>query len=194
MPERGRRPGESGARAAIEAAARRQFSELGFDRTSLRSVAHEAGVDPGLVRHYFGTKPQLFVGVVELPVDPAVVVPVLMEGDAADVGRRLAQVLVGVMDSEEGRRRMTGLVRAAVSEPEAAQMLRELIADRLFGPLTEHLDIDRPELRAALCGSQTVGLVMARHIVGVEPLASVHAEQLIDAVGATFQRYLTEPL
>jgi AcrR family transcriptional regulator len=32
------------------------FAELGYERTSLRQVGLHAGVDPGLVRHYFGKK------------------------------------------------------------------------------------------------------------------------------------------
>ena len=48
----GRRKGGNETRALIEAAARRQFAELGFERTSLRGIAQEAGVDPALVSHF----------------------------------------------------------------------------------------------------------------------------------------------
>jgi AcrR family transcriptional regulator len=190
----GRRPGDSGTREAIQAAARRQFAELGFDRTSMRSVAIEAGVDPGLVKHYFASKSQLFVAVVELPVDPSLILPVLLEGDRAAIGERLARFLVGVFETEAGRRRITGIVRSAVSEPEAARMVKEMITTRLFTPIAEHLDADQPELRAAFVGSQTIGLVMARYIVGIEPLASASPDQVIAAIAPVYQRYLDEPL
>lgn len=191
---RGRRPGTSGTRELIERAARRQFAELGFDRASLRSVAQEAGVDPALVKHYFGTKPQLLVAVAELPVDPAVIVPVLLEGDRDEIGLRLARLLVGVLGQDEPRRRMMSIVRAAASEPEAAEMVRSFISERLFGPVAARLDADQPELRAALCGSQTVGLVLARYVVGIPALADVSQEQLVSALAPVYQRYLTEPL
>lgn len=51
----GRRPGTSATRAAILAAARRQFADVGYERTTLRGVAAEAGVDPALVVHFFGS-------------------------------------------------------------------------------------------------------------------------------------------
>jgi hypothetical protein len=43
-------------------------------------------------------------------------------------------------------------------------------------------------------GSQVVGLVMARVVVGVEPLASLEPGALARAIAPTFQRYLAEPL
>ena len=37
-------------------------------------------------------------------------------------------------------------------------------------------------------------MVMARHVVKVEPLASLPAEQVVAVIGPILQRYLTEPL
>jgi AcrR family transcriptional regulator len=44
---------------SILAAARQMFAELGYDRTTIRAVAKAAGVDAGLVMHYYGTKDEL---------------------------------------------------------------------------------------------------------------------------------------
>ena len=67
----GRRPGSSDTRSVILAAARSRFAEVGFDKASIRSIAAAAGVDSALVHHYFGTKHDLFVEVVALPVPNA---------------------------------------------------------------------------------------------------------------------------
>lgn len=190
----GRRPGDSGTREAILRAARRQFSELGYDRTSLRSIALEAGVDPTLVSHFHGSKQQLFVSVVELPFDPATVLPRLLAGERATVGLRLAQFFIGVLESEEGRQRITGLVRAAASEPEAARLLRELVSRELLGRIAESLGTDDARLRASYVGSQLVGLIMARYVIAVEPLASSSPEAVAATIAPVLQRYLTEPL
>jgi AcrR family transcriptional regulator len=190
----GRRPGDSGTREAILRAARRQFSELGYDRTSLRSIAIEAGVDPTLVTHFHGSKQQLFVTVVELPFEPAVVLPPLLTGDRETVGLRLARFFVGVLESDHGRQRITGLVRAAASEPEAARLLRELVTRELFGPIAASLGTEDARLRASYVGSQLVGLVMARYVVAVEPLASRPPDEVARTIAPVLQRYLTEPL
>src|SRR5438067_8266381 len=44
------------ARARIRDAAIVLFGRQGFDRTTVRAVAEESGVSPGLVIHYFGSK------------------------------------------------------------------------------------------------------------------------------------------
>lgn len=190
----GRRPGVSGTREAIAAAARKQFGGLGYDRTTIRAVAGEAGVDPALVSHFFGNKQQLFLSVVELPFEPDLVLPAILEGDRETIGVRLARFVLGALENEDARCRFTGLIRSASSEPEAARLVRELVTSRVFAPIADSLGVEDAPLRAALAGSQMIGLVMARDVVGIEPLASTATAELVEAVGATLQRYLTGPL
>ena len=47
-------------RADILAAARARFGAEGYERTTLRAIAGDVGVDPALVIRYFGSKQQLF--------------------------------------------------------------------------------------------------------------------------------------
>jgi AcrR family transcriptional regulator len=190
----GRRPGKSGTRDAILRAARSQFGELGYDRTTIRSIAAEAGVDPALVLHFFGSKQRLFLEVVELPFDPAAVLPALLPGDRRKVGERLARLFLAALDDQDARNRWTSMIRAAASEPAAAEVLREILTRRVFAPLAETLGVEDAHLRATLVGSQLVGVVMARHIVRVEPIASLATDELVQAIAPTLQRYLTGPL
>jgi AcrR family transcriptional regulator len=191
---RGRRPGQSGTREAIRAAAGRQFAERGYERTSLRSIAEEAGVDAALVAHYFTTKHQLFVNVVELPFSPEAVVPALLAGDREQWGQRLAGFILTALEQPEPRRRVMGLIRAAASEPEAARMVRDLLGREVFARVIAALDVDDAPLRANLVGSHVVGLVMARYIVGIEPLAGMRPEEVAATIAPTLQRYLAGPL
>jgi AcrR family transcriptional regulator len=190
----GRRPGDSGTRDAIRAAAREQFAQQGYDRTSMRSVALAAGVDPTLVSHFFGSKQRLFAEVMQLPFDPSVVLPRILAGDRAGIGARLAGFITAILQSPEGYARMAGLVRAAASEDAAAMVVRERVSRDILAPLAAGLGSDRPELRGSLAASQMVGLIMARHVVKIEPLASLTPEQVAALIAPTLQRYLTEPL
>jgi AcrR family transcriptional regulator len=47
------------ARARIRDAAIRLFADRGIDGTTVRDIAREAGVSPGLLRHHFGSKEAL---------------------------------------------------------------------------------------------------------------------------------------
>jgi AcrR family transcriptional regulator len=190
----GRRPGTSGTREAIAAAARRMFGEVGYERATIRAIANEAGVDPALVVHFFGSKQQLFLAVMDLPFAPEEVLPTIFAGDRAQAGERFARFIVGVLEDASARSVLTGMVRAATSEPEAARMLRELISRRVFAAISASLGADDAELRATLVGSQVVGLIVARYIVAVEPLASLDSERLVAAVAPNLQRYLAGAL
>src|SRR5919204_863212 len=98
---RGRRPGAPDTRATILEAARASFAESGFAGTTIRRVASAAGVDAALVHHYFGTKDDLFLAAMELPVDPRqALAPALADG-AEGAGERLLRVFLTLWDDPE---------------------------------------------------------------------------------------------
>ncbi|MGZ8707465.1 MAG: TetR/AcrR family transcriptional regulator [Gaiellaceae bacterium] len=189
----GRRPGPTTTREAIAEAARLQFSQLGYDRTTLRGIAAQAGVDVALVARFYGAKEALFREVMALPPHVAEAMEFLADGPRATVGRRLAQVIVGMLDDPRSRAIVLGRIRSASSHPDAAALVRETVT-REVGRLAAALTDDEPETRAVLVGVQIVGLALARHIVRVEPLASMPAAQVIDYIAPTFQHYLVETL
>lgn len=191
---RGRRPAGSGTREAILAAATRQFGAVGYPRTTLRAIAREAGVDTRLVTHYFGSKQELFITVVELPFDPEVVLTAMLADGADGVGQRLATFVVGMLESPQARTTITGLLRAAASEEEAAVLVRDLLMERLLTPLARLIGGDQPELRASLVGAQVAGLTVARHIVGLPRLADAPPAELAAALAPVLQHYLTGDL
>lgn len=194
-PPRGRRPdGDNDTRTAIAAAARQEFGELGYRRSSLRAIAARAGVDQRLVAHYFGSKRELFNAVVTLPFDPPVVLDRLFADGRPGVGRRLAEFLVSTWESPEGGPTLTGLLRTATSEDESAALIRDLVSHRLLGPLALRVGSDHPELRASPVASQVIGLIMARHIIGLEPLRSAPDGVLVDALAGPLDHYLTGDL
>ena len=194
MSRSGRRPGESGTSEAILAAAASRFAELGYDRASLRAIAADAGVDQKLIAHYFGSKQQLFVAAIGLPFNPAHALSAVLAGDRTDTGARLAALLVDLLEQPELYQRMTGVIRAAASEPDIARMMREFLTREVFHPVAKLLDTDQAEFRINLVGSQIVGLIMARYIVAIEPLASMPPTAVAAAIAPTLQRYLLEPL
>ncbi len=187
---RGRRPGSADTRGRILDAARAAFGEHGFDGATIRDVAARAGVDTALVHHYFGTKQRLFVAAMEVPIDFAVVAPRLLDGPEAEVGERFVAFVLDLWDRPETRPLLLGLVRSATTDPVAGAMMRQLIEEGPLLALATALDRPDARLRASLAGSQFIGLLLARFVVGVEPLASADRWAVVRAVGPTIQRYL----
>jgi AcrR family transcriptional regulator len=137
---RGRRPGASGTREAILAAARERFAAHGYDRTRIRDVATDAGVDAALVHYFFKSKDGLFVAAMELPFRPAeVIAPVLAEG-VDGLGERLVRRMLTMWD--ENRPALLAIVRGAGAHPEAALALREFVLSEIVGRITATLDGD----------------------------------------------------
>jgi AcrR family transcriptional regulator len=191
MARTGRRPGVSGTREAILDAARRAFAEQGYQQATIRGVADLAGVDPALVHHYFGTKQDLFVAAVELPVNPVEQLMAVLADEPDRIGQRIVEVFLSIWDHAADRSPLLALIRSAVGDERAAAVLREFITEEVLGQLARRLGSPDARLRATLVGSQLIGLAMARYIVRVEPLASAPAAELAAAVGPTVQRYLT---
>lgn len=190
----GRRAGESVTRASILAAARGQFGTRGYDRATIRSIAGEAGVDPALITHFFGTKQRLFGEVVELPFDPEALIASIVEGPVAERGRNLAWFVVNLLKDPQYGVGFTALMRAATSEPVAVDLVRERLTVGVFGPLARRLGMDRAEVRAAIAATQTIGLVMGRHIIKIDALVELSDDDVVDLIGPTLQRYLADPL
>jgi AcrR family transcriptional regulator len=193
-PKKGRRPGESGARAQIAAAASRQFGQRGYAQTTIRSIAAEAAVDPSLVIHYFGTKQRLLSEVIDLGFDPKTIVASIIDGPTTERGRRLAVFVVDLLKNPRYGAAFTALLHSATSEPHAAVLWRERIQQSVFLPLAQELEMDHPELRAALAATQTFGLVVTYHVLKMEALVTLSDAELATHIAPTLQRYLAEPL
>jgi AcrR family transcriptional regulator len=189
----GRRPGPSSTRDEILRAARRRFAEGGYDRATFRSIATDAGVDPALVVQFFGSKKSLFAAATASPVTLAELSAEAEEDSSAGPGRRLASLLMMWLEDEGARLALLGRVRSAASEPAAADAVREMIGAQLT-EFARHMEGDRPDVRASLLATQFLGVVFARFVVGVEPLASMEGEEIAKWLGPTFDLYLTGAL
>jgi AcrR family transcriptional regulator len=188
---RGRRPGDpEETRAAILDAARSAFAETGYERATIRSIATRCEVDPALVHHHFGTKEDLFVAALDLPISPSALSAVLDDpGDGTTPGGRVARAYLTL--ALAGDARLEGLIRAAVSNDTARDMLHGFLERALLDTLAPRLDVDDARLRMALSATHLMGIVLARQIVGIGVLREATVDDLVAAIGPTIDRYLT---
>jgi AcrR family transcriptional regulator len=190
---RGRRRGSPDTRSAILAAARASFAAHGFGGTTIRAVASAAGVDAALVHHYFGTKDELFLAALELPVDPRKLIGPAVAGPVEQAAERFLTVFLSVWDDPDIRPALLAVARG-VMDPAASRLMSEGLLPVVIEPIGVALGIDEPHRRMPLVASQVIGLILMRYVLLVEPLASMSREQLIAIYAPTIQRYLTGEL
>ncbi|MET8572516.1 TetR family transcriptional regulator [Streptomyces sp. NPDC004783] len=193
---RGRPPRteSAGTRDRILDAAREEFSERGYAKTSVRGIAKAAGVDSALVHHYFGTKEQVFEAAIEVAFAPALAAPEAI-GDAPldEVGERFTRFVLGLWENPATRAPLLAIVRSAVDNDTAAAVFRRMISAQLLRRIAAQLDLPDAELRAELAAAQLVGCAMLRYVIKVEPLASADPERIIARLAPVVQGHLTGP-
>jgi AcrR family transcriptional regulator len=190
----GRPAGTSDTRDRILASARELFSRNGISNTSIRAVAAAAGVDSALVHHYFGTKEQLFAAAVHVPINPMDVIGQLRDVPVEELGHKIPSMLLSLWDSEIGAG-LIATLRSIVAGTEV-NLFRTFIQDVITVEVGSRVD-DPPGssiIRIQFVASQLVGVLMARYILGLEPFASLPAQQIADTIAPNLQRYLTGEL
>lgn len=187
----GRPSGGSDTRAQILAAARAEFAERGFDRTTMREIARVAGVDSALVHHYFGTKQRIFIACVQLPIDPSEIVGSILTGPRADLGTSLARMFLGVYEDEAARASVLALLRTAMVQEQTAAMMREFLTSTVLEIVGAALDLppDDARLRLELAVSHLLGVVITRYVIEIEPIASATTDELVCRIGPVIQHY-----
>jgi AcrR family transcriptional regulator len=188
MARRGPRPAGADTRQEILDAARASFAENGYDRTTIRGVAGEAGVDPALIHHYFGTKEDLFTASVSIPFPIAQALPDAIGGDPATAGERVARLFFTIWEDPAARVALIGQLRhsLATGEPPA---IAGFISQAVLGRVAERMEGGDRELRAELAASHLVGVALLRYVVRMEPIASATPETLVEMVAPRIQTY-----
>lgn len=187
----GRPPGTSETRGKILASARDLFAHNGIGNTSIRAIASDAGVDPALVHHYFGTKEKLFSAAINVPFDPAEILEPLRIAPVDELGRILPALILAVWDSEVGAS-LVATLRSALAG-DGIDIFRSFLRDIVVTELAKRVD-DPPGsgvLRAEFAATQILGVAVARYILKLEPMASLPTAQIVDTIAPNLQRYFT---
>jgi AcrR family transcriptional regulator len=189
---RGRpRSGDSAdTRQAILDAARVQFAAKGFQSTSMRAIAREAGVDASLISHYFGDKSQLLVATMQLPINPVDKIASVLEGGPDGLAERLLRTFLESWDPH--REVFSTLVRTTLDSGDAQAPMLQLARNVLITSLREVLVGDDAELRATLTAGQLIGMATARYVVKLGPLADASIDDVVRLYAPALQRVIDE--
>ena len=157
--------------ARILDAAARLFVASGYERTTIRGVASAAGVDPGLVIHYFGSKQQLFRQVTR--TSPARE----LTGTPAEVTEQVLARLARPLASEPVQ--SLAVLRSMLTHPEAAQAATEDVA-RYRDQISRSIPGADAELRAELVTAIVLGVIVSRHLLKSDGYANASPQQVTD--------------
>lgn len=201
-PPAGRRPGHPDTRQQIMSEATAAFAAHGYSNSSMRGIASRAGVDPALLHHYFGSKRLLFEAVAQ----PAYAIRERLVA-MADRGASAEDLLEVLLSSCEDPIVGPAIMAAARSVSDSKAPSCEGIPrhrtpqpacvppgtpassrpDRQDAPAGS----DRA-LRRNLLAADVLGLVLARYVLRIEPLAGAPRELIISAFAPVLADHLRE--
>jgi len=177
-------------KSAILKAATEEFAEHGYDAASLRAIARRAGVDSALVHHYFDDKAELFTASLDAPLRPDRILDVILAGPREEIGASVVRLLLRQLDDAKSQARIVAILRTALGSGPGSRMLKEFLTREVFVRLATLAGGQDADLRANLAASQLVGLMLARFVLKLEPIAHASADELARRVGPVVQWHL----
>ena len=163
-------------RAAILAAARTRFAADGYERATIRAIAADATIDPSMVMRYFGSKEQLFAAAVDIDLR----LPDLTSVPPEELARVCVQHFLRRWEGDPSDDALLVLLRSAVTNPIAAQRMRDIFVQQVTPALMTVLGPDEAAERAGLVACQLLGLALGRYLLEIPAVASQPVAALVE--------------
>lgn len=170
-------------KAVILAAARERFGATGFQATTIRAVAADAGIDPSMVMRYFGNKDQLFAAAAEFDLK----FPDFTSADRDQLGKLLVGHFLRRWAEDDA---LVILLRSSTTNAEAAQRMREIFGTQLQPLVAARVPAGEAAQRAGLIATQILGLALCRFVLRLPPVVDLSHDEVVEWLGPTIQRYL----
>ena len=162
------------------------FAARGYEGTTIRAVAAQAGIDASMVMRYFRSKAGLFTAAVTMDLQ----VPDLGSVPASRRGELLVRHFISRWEDPARGDELSALMRTAVTSETVAEQLQEVYTQLVTKPIAD-LGDERAAERGTFIAAQMLGVALCRYVLRLQPLASMPTEDVVAAVGPSVQRYLT---
>ena len=186
----------SAARENLLEVACRAFSTSPFDKVTMRGIARDAGYDQNLLYYYFGNKDDLFSRSVEriissnqLRVDFGLDKQT-HRAPSHISGTKFMDHFFRFLEHSPSGETYIRIVRNAAGNDHVLHLLVSTISQQLAKAHPEPADIDHKDERMMLIASQLFGIVVLRYIFRLEPLSSMPAHEVEQAVAPVIDHYL----
>jgi AcrR family transcriptional regulator len=165
-------------KSAILKAARERLAAHGYDRTTIRAVAADAGIDPSMVMRYFGNKAQLFDAAMDIDLR----LPDLTTVPPGELPRMLVRVFLDRWESDPSGDALLMLLRSAVTNEHAAAQMRQIFAAQVAPTLAAALGRDVAPKQAGLVAAQLLGLGLTRYLLRLPAVTALSREEIEDSL------------
>ncbi|MEU5432175.1 TetR family transcriptional regulator [Streptomyces sp. NPDC020719] len=173
-------------RAAILRAARDRFAAQGYERTTIRAVAADAGIDPSMVMRYFGNKEQLFDAALAIDLR----LPVLTEVEPKAVAEVMVRHFLDRWEGDPSDDALLVLLRSAVTNEGAAERLHQIFASQVAPALAGALGPDVVVRGGGLVAAQLLGLALTRYLLRLPAVVALTREQVAETLTPAIQATL----
>ena len=179
------------SRDAVLRAAKQRFAVEGYEKTTLRSIADDAHVDPSMVLYLFGSKAELFRESLRLIIDPDALAAAIAEGDD-DIGTRMVRTYLEIWEHPDTAASMVAMLQSATSNSDAHEAFRAFMQTYVLTAVSGALGGgEHARLRAMLAATNLVGTAILRYVMRVPPLATLPADAIVRLIAPSVTRYLT---
>jgi AcrR family transcriptional regulator len=169
----------SRTRGAILAAAQTAFASRGYAQAGLREIAAAAGVDPALVRRYFGSKEGLF----EVALGETLDISGLIDTPRARFGAHIAAYLI---EERSGVANPLPMMMMAMADPAIRPLALDLLHARVIAPLAAWIGGPDGAVRAARVSMICSGFLTYWKLLPLDGFAN--------GIDPTTRRWLEESL
>jgi AcrR family transcriptional regulator len=173
----GRPPGPGSTSDDVLRAARTLFAERGYQATTVRAIAAAAGVTPAMIHHFFGSKQQVFLASIRMPIDPVQLMATMTQGPRDEFAQRFVGTFVRLWSTEPTGSALRTMLRTAIADEELSRAIRTFAESVLLPTAATALDV--PVQRTAAALSVMLGMAVARHLIGIGPLAELSDEDVV---------------
>lgn len=176
-------------KATILRAARDRLAAHGYERTTIRAVAADAGIDPSMVMRYFGNKALLF----DAALDVDLRLPDLTGVPVENLPRQLVRHFLTRWEGDPADDALLVLLRSAVTNEHAAARMRDVFAGQVGPALAAVLGPELAARRAGLLSAQLLGLALTRYLLRLPAVTALSAQQIEDAYAPAIRAILELP-
>lgn len=167
-------------------AARSRCARDGYDATTIRGVAADAGVDPAVIIQFYGSESGLFAATLADLASAVELMLAILSGPRKGIGERFTRAYLQLWEDPIAGKKVQSMVRAIIGSPRATAMYRA----QLRHVVTKSGIPAAAQLRRLLGMTHLFGTAIGHHILEIPALDTPSVNQLVRELAPAVDRYL----